>query len=44
MPAPATAAPGAGSTATLEPGAGTVSAPLGDADWPAIKPFLSGSP
>jgi hypothetical protein len=26
------------------PSEGTVPAPAGDADWPAIKPFLSGNP
>jgi len=48
---PATSAPaGNGSSANTGPNSGgsatggTVSAPEGDANWPSIKPYLSGSP
>jgi cell division protein FtsL len=46
---PATTTPG-GAVDSADPtsggsiSGGTVSAPQGDADWPAIKPYLSGSP
>ncbi len=35
---------GSGTQGSGPPATGTISAPAGDADWPSIKPYLSGNP
>jgi hypothetical protein len=45
LPATTTQASKGGGSTTVGPvPPGSVTAPQGDADWPSIKPYLSGSP
>lgn len=43
-PAPGSSASGGTAALPSQSSAGVVPAPPGDADWPAVKPYLSGSP